>query len=390
VRVSETTTHESATRPRQLAIASILLCAAAVVALGAAYAATAAMPVEARYVTRSLWFWIGGIAVVAAALVAVFAHRAGRTQHVAGSWPALATGLVVLVVLVTAYLALLGSTVTTEVTSGRPRRRRARGRRQRCSPSSGPSVEGSLPGERSSGAPTATTADPHSTELGTAERSFVHEMWMMTATQEAGSIATFLQLRAELEALGAPPALLDRATTAAEEEVAHARFAMAVSERARPGSAPTSIDPTAALWYRAPERRCRTSTGRRYRILRLAVEAYLDGGCNEEAAAECLRRAARSCDPSLSTALSAIAGQERTHVELAWSTIEWSIAECGPPVVWTLRRLRPRRPKPGSMPPPSADPQILRTWGWVDPGTTSDTFELARHTARRRLLDLPA
>jgi hypothetical protein len=265
-----------------------------------------------------------------------------------------------------------------------------------------------------------TPSPDHAPALNPVERAFVHQMWTRAATHEAESIATFLQLRAELEVLDAPPELVERALAAAGQEVDHARFATAVARRTRVGSGlspaePLSPDqfgsdqfgsdpvgtdpvgtdpfasvPSAMFAFREPERASRTTTGRRYRLLRLAVEAYVDGCLGEAAAADRLRRAAPTSGADLSASIASVARDEQSHVALAWSTIEWVIAECGPLVVWTLRRLPSREPKPGSVPPAAADPDRLRQWGWIDPDATLDTFECARRAARRRLLELAA
>ena len=96
--------------PNRLAILSILLTVGA----GAALVVTnRTLPEDDPYLLQSLTTspWFGAMAMLAggAVVTAAVALRAGGRAGVSGSWPALAMGLAVLVVLVVAYATLVTS-----------------------------------------------------------------------------------------------------------------------------------------------------------------------------------------------------------------------------------------------------------------------------------------
>jgi hypothetical protein len=223
--------------------------------------------------------------------------------------------------------------------------------------------------------------------VGDAERSFLAAMWVDAAADEAAAVASFRQLADELRAVGAPGSLRRTALDAADDEVEHVRLSCLLASQVAGDTAPAVAAPS-AIGYRAPIHRSRSELVRRGRVLRLALEAYVDGCGNEGAEVERLAAAADRSDDPASGALRTIAVDEARHAELAWSTIEWAIDELGPGVGRVLANVRLRSPRPRPGPPEAADRSVLAAWGWVDPATEVRQAAVAHAAARRRLADV--
>lgn len=137
--------------------------------------------------------------------------------------------------------------------------------------------------------------------------------WRHAAQMEHASIASFGQFALQLLALGAPAELVERAHVAALDEIEHARICFALAsayggERCGPG-------PLDAI------------TGGFASDLEAVVCANVEEGCvGETLAALEAREAARLAgDPTVASALEAIAFDEEQHAQLGWSVWGWAL-----------------------------------------------------------------
>src|SRR5207244_2173225 len=120
---------------------------------------------------------------------------------------------------------------------------------------------------------------------------------------EAASVPAFLLLARDLVVHGAPPALVQAALVAADDEVRHAAT-MAVLARAH-GATPPAVELTPT-----PVRELRA----------LALDNAIEGCVREAFAAACAaHQAGAAADPALRTALAAIAVDEARHAALAFA-----------------------------------------------------------------------
>jgi hypothetical protein len=124
---------------------------------------------------------------------------------------------------------------------------------------------------------------------------------------EAASVPAFLDLAEQLEANGAPRALVRRARRAAQDEVRHARQVGALA-RARGAEPPVA---------RVAE------TGVR-RLLALALENAREGCVRETwGAAVAVAQSVRAADRDVRDAMRGIARDELRHAALAWDLASW-------------------------------------------------------------------
>jgi hypothetical protein len=145
--------------------------------------------------------------------------------------------------------------------------------------------------------------------------------WARMARDEHASVATFSRLSLELLAVGAPPALVQRAHQAALEEISHARVCFEAAS-AQHGAPLTAAAFPAALLPLAPEET------RAQRLARLAQESVRDGVVGEGAAARAVKSlAGRVATPWLAAALRQIAAEEETHAELGRDIAQWCLAQ---------------------------------------------------------------
>jgi hypothetical protein len=168
--------------------------------------------------------------------------------------------------------------------------------------------------------------------LPAAVRRSIAQAWLADALMEHSSIASFARARAELEAVGAPAALLRGCERAALDERRHARLCFGLA--AAYGAAP--VEPEAL-----GERPIRPGG-----LVQVAIDTFIEGCVGETVAAACVRRAAgEALDPALARILGTIADDETEHAALAWRTVAWAVERGGPAVVEALvavaARLRP-------------------------------------------------
>ena len=127
------------------------------------------------------------------------------------------------------------------------------------------------------------------------------------ASLEAASVPAFRRLARELESLGAPGSLVERARLAARDEIRHARV---MRELARAEGA-SPIRPELA------PARARTR-------VEIAIENSVEGCVNETfGAALAVWQSEHAPDPAIREAMRAIADDELSHAELAWDVAAW-------------------------------------------------------------------
>jgi hypothetical protein len=139
--------------------------------------------------------------------------------------------------------------------------------------------------------------------------------WLARAAHdEAASVHAFLALAAELAAHGAPPELLARIATAAEDERRHAALVTDLALH-HGATIPTPIiTPT-------PTRD----------LLALAVENMVEGCVRETwAALSAAHQSRHAHTPELRDIYKSIAADETRHAELAWSIHTWLIGQLSP------------------------------------------------------------
>jgi hypothetical protein len=137
--------------------------------------------------------------------------------------------------------------------------------------------------------------------------SSLGEILARTAYLEAAAVEAFRDLAAQLEAHGAPQALVKRLRRAAREEVRHARIVGALA-RAR-GAAPADVvveDPSPRS------------------LLTLALENEREGCVRETWGAACaVAQSERAADPEVREAMRRIARDELGHAALSWDMGAW-------------------------------------------------------------------
>ncbi len=135
--------------------------------------------------------------------------------------------------------------------------------------------------------------------------------WLAEAAElEAASVDSFVVLARELEALGAPRALVRDARRASRDEVRHARATAALTRRF--GAAPRA---PAAPRERARSRRA------------FAIENAIEGCVRETFGAALARwQSLRAADPGVRRAMRAIARDEARHADLGWRVDAWLAA----------------------------------------------------------------
>jgi hypothetical protein len=159
--------------------------------------------------------------------------------------------------------------------------------------------------------------------------------WERDAQYECASIPAFLQLAAELLANGAPDDLVDRALSAAEDEMRHAVICARMASR----YLGTRVWPALPATY--DEANIEGRATRSPDLAQLAIESWLDGCLSEGAAAARAARASHfAVDTAAKNAQARIASDEARHAELGWSILRWAVAEGGSDVrdaIWTRR-----------------------------------------------------
>ena len=149
--------------------------------------------------------------------------------------------------------------------------------------------------------------------------------WVRAAQTEWGSVASFMVVRAQLVALGAPSELLADYIKAAEDEYYHALGAGTLVVK--------SGAPSFTLGPPLTETSLQESD-----LASIASEAFWDGCIGEGVAARYAKaRSVEAEDESVADYLSLVADEEATHATLAWRTIEWALSQRDPMVTSILK-----------------------------------------------------
>jgi hypothetical protein len=167
-----------------------------------------------------------------------------------------------------------------------------------------------------------------------ATRAWAARVWLDRARMEWASVPAFLELRRQLTALGAPVELVDRARSAAADELRHAvlagELAAAIGDLHLLALDPPAATPPRALAFGLEG------------LIRLAVESFVDGCVGEAAAADqAAREAEIAATPAIGNVLRAIAADEARHALLAWDVLSWALAADGAAVRDALRAAAP-------------------------------------------------
>jgi hypothetical protein len=155
-------------------------------------------------------------------------------------------------------------------------------------------------------------------ELGQLSSADDEQTWLMQATAEHASVASFAQFSLNLMANAAPSPLLASALRAAQDEVLHADACLAMARAVSSKSAAFEAFPAAAI-----------DGMRAQSLVDLALATLREGGIAElistlDAVAS-VGEAARRGHNSVAGVWRAIATDESRHALLAWRTIAWSL-----------------------------------------------------------------
>ena len=119
----------------------------------------------------------------------------------------------------------------------------------------------------------------------------------------------------ELAAVGAPPALLEQASTAIQDEIKHAKLAFKFAGQLLDQPiGPSGLDISNSV-VEQPD------------WADLIRDTFLDGCLGEGMAAAQAAVASKHCDAPYDAAWRCIAAEEGAHAELAWGFVEWSLNE---------------------------------------------------------------
>lgn len=152
-------------------------------------------------------------------------------------------------------------------------------------------------------------------------RSRIADAWARDALFEHASVASFSRFSLHLQAVAAPPDLVDLAHRAALDEIQHARLCFALASAYRgepigPGPLPLEGDILGAL-----------------DLASITVAAVHEGCVGETLASlEAAHAHEAAQEPACREALSVITEDEARHAELAWKFVRWAIDTGGEPV----------------------------------------------------------
>jgi hypothetical protein len=164
---------------------------------------------------------------------------------------------------------------------------------------------------------TSALIDAASAELS-ANAADDEQMWLMQATAEHASVASFAQFTLNLMANAAPSPLLASALRAAQDEVLHADACLAMARAVSSKSASFEAFPAGAI------------DGMRAQSLHdLALSTLREGGIAELVstldAVVGVGKALSRGQASVASVWRAIATDESRHALLAWRTIAWAV-----------------------------------------------------------------
>lgn len=174
--------------------------------------------------------------------------------------------------------------------------------------------------------------------------------WAEAALDEAASVRAFEVHAEELQALGAPQDLVDRALRAAADEARHAEAAFALASRF--AGRPVVAGPLPAV---APPRTA---------CFDVARGVLLEGCINETLAlAEAREALVRCVDGGVRSALEAVVREETQHAELSYETLRWALGKLS-----TIERAQLRDELLAYDVPQAAGPAVADGFGILSPG----------------------
>ncbi|HEX6811612.1 MAG TPA: hypothetical protein VF384_08325 [Planctomycetota bacterium] len=160
-------------------------------------------------------------------------------------------------------------------------------------------------------------ARPDASSLDADTALALEALWLHDAQKEHASVPAFSRVSWLLAAAGAPAELLVGSHRAALEEIEHARLCFALA--AGYGGRSHTVEPMPELLA--------SELGVRGNVLVLLMRESLADGClledfNADIAAEC----AVVCEePATRAVLEQIAREERSHAELSWAIVQWTL-----------------------------------------------------------------
>lgn len=165
---------------------------------------------------------------------------------------------------------------------------------------------------------------PDASALDPATRAALEALWLHDAQKEHASVPAFSRVSWLLAAVGAPAELLLGAHQAAVEEIDHARRCFALA--AGYGGRSHTVEPMPELLVGGMDLKGDP-------LVLLAVESLEDGCLLEDFNADVAARCEAVCEaPETREVLRRIAVEERSHAELSWDILAWSLARGGAPV----------------------------------------------------------
>ena len=163
----------------------------------------------------------------------------------------------------------------------------------------------------------ASGARPDPAGLDEDTRRALEALWLRDAQLEHASVPAFSRLSWLLASAGAPAELIEWSHRAAIEEISHARACFALA--AGYGGRAFTVEPM-------PELSAGLDGAGDPRVT-LAVESLADGCQLEDFNADLAAACAASCEEPVTRAvLDKIAREERSHAELAWAVLTWTIS----------------------------------------------------------------
>jgi len=228
---------------------------------------------------------------------------------------------------------------------------------------------------------------PDVTGLDDDTRAALAALWLHDAQKEHASVPAFARVAWMLTAMGAPAELVDRTLVAAREEVEHTRLCFALA--AGYGGRSHTVEPMPDLLLGGG------LDVRGDAFVHLALESLKDGCLLEDYNADVAAECALGCRDAVTRAvLQQIAREERSHAELSWSILAWSLARGGAPVRERCARelaslAAIERPTAVSAEKRAlverADPEFLRAHGRLPDARWAALYDLRLAATRERL-----
>src|SRR5262245_28320030 len=171
---------------------------------------------------------------------------------------------------------------------------------------------------------------PRAEDIDPATRAALEALWLHDAQKEHASVPAFARVSWLLAAAGAPSELLQWCHRAALEEIEHARRCFALA--AGYGGSSHTAEPMPELLAGGMESRGDV-------LVLLATESLADGCLLEDFNADVAAECAEVCEEPVTRAvLLQIAAEERSHAELSWAIVRWTLEHGSSEVAPALER----------------------------------------------------